>query len=432
MSRLVSGGTDGTIRIWDLEQSGNPTSSHTYLPIANVSRSRGGEAGIAGPAAGTQDGHRFGVTHLAFFPFDSGAFLSSSYDNTLKLWSTETVKLAGSFDLGSKVYTHALSPVASHLTVACATQHPAIRLVDLRTSSAVQALLPPSSIGSAAGANLSVAWSPTHEHVLVSGAANGAVRVWDVRRASGLIALLDQEDSLGIYSRRMGPADISGLDPGLRTLRERGIRASARAHTGAVNGLAWTDDSRYIISAGHDRRIRVWNAATGANTLVSFGPTIRNSQLAHLPLFASPVGLTAPGKELLFFPNETEILVMDLHDGSVVTRLRGTGLGQAAVRGLRGAERSTRNRVTSLVWRGSGGRGSSSGVDMGGSDAVGGLYSGHLDGQIRAWVPLLEGSDDEDEPPEPAGEEAEEDRAKKRKVLDSAYRSLIGRQITFT
>ncbi len=67
---------------------------------------------------------------------------------------------------------------------------------------------------------------------------------------------------------------------------------------------------------------------------------------------------------------------------------------------------------------------------MGGTNAAGGIYSGHMDGQIRAWLPQLEGLDDEDE--DNVTEEAASVRAKKRKALDDAFRSLMGRQITFT
>ena len=67
---------------------------------------------------------------------------------------------------------------------------------------------------------------------------------------------------------------------------------------------------------------------------------------------------------------------------------------------------------------------------MGGRNTPGAIYSGHLDGQIRAWMPQLEGLDEED------GDTADEDaggtRAKKRKALDDAFRSLMGTQITFT
>lgn len=87
----------------------------------------------------------------------------------------------------------------------------------------------------------------------------------------------------------------------------------------------------------------------------------------------------------------------------------------------------------SVVWRGAGGSGSSSGVVMGGTNTAGGIYSGHMDGQIRAWLPQLEGFDEEYEEDATAmTEEAASDRAKKRKALDDAFRSLMGKQITFS
>jgi len=441
---LVSGGSDATIRIWDLEQSQNPHEPHTYRPVAQISRAGAPPLPLAGSATSrpgipppattpsTPGAHRFGITHLSFYPFDSAAFLSSSYDQTLKLWSTHTAQLSGSFSLGSKVYTHAASPIASHLLVACGTQHPAVRLVDLRSGAAVQSLVAPGQVGGSAGAVLAVAWSPRHEHVLASGTTDGAVRIWDVRRASGLVGLLDQEDTIGITARAPHTGVPAASSTGFAELQQRGIRMSARAHAGAVNGLTWTDDGAFIVSAGHDRRIRVWDAATGANTLASFGPTIRNGALGAVTgMFVTPVGLTPPRGELLVWPNENEILLLDLHRGSVVTRLRGTGPAVAAVRARRGAgERTVQNRITSLVWRGAGGGGGSSGVVMGGSGAPGGIYSGHLDGQIRAWMPALEGDDDEDE--DTSAQEAVEEKTKKRKAIDDAFRSLMGRQITFT
>ncbi|KAB5539560.1 WD repeat protein [Coniochaeta sp. 2T2.1] len=443
---LVSGGSDATIRIWDLEQAQNPHEAHTYRPVAQIAR---GEAPavhltaqgtafrrptpVAAAAAPVTPGaHRYGITHLSFYPFDSAAFLSSSFDQTLKLWSTHTAQLSGSFNLGSKVYTHAVSPIASHLLVACGTQHPAVRMVDLRSGAAVQSLVAPGQVGGSAGAVFAVAWSPRHEHVLASGTTDGAVRIWDVRRASGLVGLLDQEDSLGINVRAQTGAPTPTT--GYAELQQRGIRISARAHTGAVNGLTWTDDGEFIVSTGHDQRIRVWDAATGANTLASFGPTIRNRAVGTVHgMFVTPVGLTPPRSELLVWPNEHEILVLDLHNGSVVTRLRGMGPTVAAVRARGGSgsgERTIRNRVTSMVWRGAGGGVGSSGVVMGGSIASGGIYSGHLDGQIRAWMPALEGNEEEDE--DTTAHQAVEEKTKKRKAIDDAFRSLMGKQITFT
>ncbi|KAI1878677.1 hypothetical protein JX265_002854 [Neoarthrinium moseri] len=399
IERLVSGGSDASVKLWDLESCGNPSTSHVYQPLASVKRG--------------DRGHKYGITHMSFYPFDAAAFLSTSYDQTLKLWSTETLSISGSFTLGSKIYTHSMSPIADHLLVACGTQHPTVRLVDLRSGANVQ------SLAGHTNAVLATAWSPRHEYILASGSVDGTVRIWDIRRAGGTIGMLDKEDSLGLHYN-----GLLGTDGRPRT------RLAAKAHSGPVNGLAWTDDGNFLISGGHDRRIRVWDAATGANTLASFGPSIKNWQLGSVTMFTSPTGVTHPRKELLFWPNETEILVFDLHEGRLVTKLRNTGPAVAGVRSANGSERTAQNRITALAWRGAGGGGMSSGVAMGGSNMAGAIFSAHLDGQIRAWIPRLEGPEDEDEAEETS--ETKEDKLKKRKALDDAFNSLMGKQVTFS
>lgn len=338
------------------------------------------------------------------------------------MWDTDSALLSGSWDLDSKLYTHAISPIADHLLIACGAAHPAVRLVDLRSNAAVQSLVAPGQVGIGGGAVLSLAWSPRNEHVLASGTLDGAVRIWDVRRASSLLGLLDQEDSLGLMQR----ANDSGIG---NNAVDRGYRISAKAHSGPVNGLTWTDDGAYIISAGHDRRIRVWDAATGANTLASFGPSIKNGQLANVPMFVSPIGLTPPKRELLFWPNETEVLVMELHEGTTITRLRSASSQVAGVKTSRGGSTSIRNRVTSIAWRGAGGHGGSSGDVMGGVNAPGGIYSGQTDGVIRAWMPNLPSHDEVDDRQDGSEEET---KGQKRKAIHDAFNSLMGNQISFT
>lgn len=123
-------------------------------------------------------------------------------------WSDNTARLVGTFELGAKVSSHATSPIAFHLLVACGTQRLGARLVDLPSSAAVQSLVSHGQINGSAAANLAVTWSLVHDHIVASGPADGVAHLWNIRRHSTLIGLLDQEDRLGvIYSSRM---DSSG------------------------------------------------------------------------------------------------------------------------------------------------------------------------------------------------------------------------------
>lgn len=289
-----------------------------------------------------------------------------------------------------------MSQISSHLLVACATQHPAVRLVDLRSGSSAQ------SLAGHHGAVISVAWSTSREYVLASGGIDGTVRLWDVRKSAGTLGMLDMEDSIGLLP--------DGSHFGGRT------RQSAKAHDAAVNGLSWTADGRYIITAGHDARVRIWDTASGSNTLASFGPTLKNGHLSYLPLLSSPDGTTRPGGELLFYPNENEILLFEMHEGRLLKRLRVPGPHTAAVRSRTG-ERNVRNRITALFWRG----------------IADGFYSSHTDGQIRAWLPRTMDDEyaDAGEVEEDMDRMGDDGTKRKSNVLEDVFRDLTKAKITF-
>ncbi|KAF1914973.1 WD40-repeat-containing domain protein [Ampelomyces quisqualis] len=380
---LLSGGADSSIAIWDLEaQSSLPEAGETHLPLSVVNR--------------TTEEHRLGITQLCFYPFDSLAFLTSSYDHTVKVYSSETLAPSASFDLDSVVYNIALSPIASHLLVACAAQTPNVRLVDLRSGANTH------SLAGHTGAILSTAWSPTREHMLASGATDGSVRFWDIRRSVGELGLLDLEDSVGIQGQ-----------PSSSFTRNS---SRSQAHRGPVNGIVWTEDGRHLVTCGHDQRVRVWDTDTSANTLANFGPMIRNHGLAPCLPVLPPAQNFQPGADVMFYPNEHEILAYELFDGKLLRRLRRHEQQKripdaAAAKG----QRNTKDRITSLAWR-------AHDVEM---------YSAHADGSIAAWKPRTEEDARLDEEDEEERREKEEGKKRKRGVLDEIYQGLTKKPITF-
>lgn len=339
-----------------------------------------------------------GITRISFYPFDSLAFLTSGYDQTLKLFSSETLKASASFDLGSTVYSHASSAIATHLLIACASQHPAVRLIDLRTGSGTH------SLAGHSGSVLAVAWHPRDENILASGATDGSCRLWDIRRSASSLGVLDMEDSIGV-------AGYDGKGTGARR-RERG-----RAHNGAVNGISWTDDGRHLTTTGLDERMRVWDMTTGANTLANFGPALKNTQTTNLTPLIAPSYLSLFGNDVIFYPNPGEVLSFDMHSGNLLKRLRVAGLQRPQA--TEGSVRNINNRTTSLAWR-------AHNIEM---------YSAHADGTIRCWRPRTwedtTAAQDEDASGGDAGGDAAE-RKRKRDQLDQVVRELTGKRVTYS
>ena len=281
--------------------------------------------------------------------------------------------------------------------MACATQHPAVRLVDLRSGASAH------SLAGHQGAVLSVAWSPQDEYILASGGSDGTVRLWDIRRSAGSLGVLDLEDSVGI-----------GGEDGLG--KHARARSQGKAHVGACNGVVWTDDGKHLVTAGHDERVRVWDVGVGANALAHFGPIIKNTHLSTLLPLVVPSNVGRRGDQVMLYPNEKEILMFDLFEGTLFKRLKAPGAAVAQASGSAG-QRNIRNRVTSLAWR-------AGNIE---------IYSAHSNGVIRAWKPRTkEEVDVEKDEMEQIDDGEDESRKRKRQALDDVFRDLTKQKITFT
>jgi DNA excision repair protein ERCC-8 len=315
------------------------------------------------------------------------AFLSSSFDGTLKIYSSDTLTPTASFSLDSAVYSHALSPIASHLLVACGTQHPAVRLVDLRSGANVH------SLAGHRGPVLAVSWSTVDENVLASGGSDGTVRLWDVRRSAGQLKLLDMESSV----------ESAGDDQGRPLV---GSGSKSVSHVGPVNGLVWTGDGRHMLSAGHDERLRVWRMPTGTNTLANFGPLVKNKNLSRVSPLLVPTSLVDYGNDVLLFPSEKEILMFELYDGVLVRKLRApSSIAPPSNEPDRTRRSLNSSQIKDLAWR-------SHSVEF---------YSAHTDGSIRVWKPPMEETSDEDN-------EKDEEVKLKRQALEDVYRDVTKRR----
>lgn len=163
------------------------------------------------------------------------------------------------------------------------------------------------------------------------------------------------------------------------------------------------------IRTGHDERLRVFNVGIGANALSYFGPIIKNTHLSTvIPL------IVPQAKDIILYPNEKEILMLDIFEGTLLKRLRipGASIAQA---GSSSGQRNIKNRVTCLAWR------------LGDF-----MYSAHSDGTIRGWKPLRQVEPVSEEETLGPGAGEDESRKRKRQALDDIFRDLTKQKITFT
>ncbi|MBM3525391.1 MAG: hypothetical protein FJX57_20780, partial [Alphaproteobacteria bacterium] len=95
---------------------------------------------------------------------------------------------------------------------------------------------------------------------IVSGSADGTVRVWDLRERSAPVVLKGQKGQVNALAVLYDGRVVSGSDDGTVYVWDpsgRGAPLALKGHESAVNTLAVLPDGR-IVSGSYDRSVRVW------------------------------------------------------------------------------------------------------------------------------------------------------------------------------
>ncbi|KAH9758274.1 WD repeat-containing protein ATCSA-1 [Citrus sinensis] len=280
---LLSGASDSSVAVYDVQRAtdyegGGHIAKHRSVFVVDKQH---------------EHGHKYAISSAIWYPVDTGLFVTGSYDHYVVM----------NFKMPGKVYRTAMSPLAaSHMLIAAGTEDVQVRLCDIASGAISQTLS-----GHRDGI-MTVEWSTSSEWILVTGGCDGAIRFWDIRRA-GCFRVLDQSQSqLGrrppllkrkvSISKSLSAGQNSSVKPRApqkRSANGNGVRQSsvgripakgsvrqrlhpgmlssqdrATAHYGAVTGLKVTEDGMYLLSAGSDSRIRLWDVESGRNTLVNF------------------------------------------------------------------------------------------------------------------------------------------------------------------
>ena len=79
--------------------------------------------------------------------------------------------------------------------------------------------------------------------------------------------------------------------------------------------MAYTRDGRFLASSGTDRRLRLWHASSGKNTLVHFPETRNKNKICRFALSAD--------SSVVYYPNGLKVVSFELESGRKVQELTG-------------------------------------------------------------------------------------------------------------
>jgi WD40 repeat protein/serine/threonine protein kinase len=248
---LVSGGQDGTVRVWET---------------------------ATGRELHTLRGHAHVVYAVAFSP-DGRTLASGGEDQTVWLWEAATGRalrvLRGHTD-----HVHGVAFSPDGRTLASAANDRTVRLWDITTGRELLTLR-----GHAQWVN-GVAYSPDGR-VVASAGEEGAVRVWDTATGQAVRILPGHSGVIKrvVFSpdgKTLAAAEGEGTVQVWDLATGRGL-LTLRGHSQWVNGVAYSPDGRTLVSTGFDRTVRLWDAATGRELRTLRGLTADARSVAYSP-----------------------------------------------------------------------------------------------------------------------------------------------------
>ncbi|KAJ3082307.1 hypothetical protein HDU99_003071, partial [Rhizoclosmatium hyalinum] len=199
---VVSGSGDMTVKLWSVE---------------------------TGECVKTFEGHSGSVRSVAFSP-DSKTVVSGSHDNTVKLWSVETGELRKTL-VGHFSWVTAVAYSPDGKTVVSGSNDNTVKLWDVETGKCLKTFEGHFSVV------LSVAFSPDGK-IIASGSGHRNL-LWNTQ-----VKISDK--TVKLWSVETGE-----------------LHKTLEGHSGAVNSVAFSPDSKTVVSGSEDKTVKLWSVETG-------------------------------------------------------------------------------------------------------------------------------------------------------------------------
>jgi len=313
---LASGSDDSTVKLWDVKTGKEIWSAFAFTDVVlSVSFSPDGKCLASGSFDNTVKlwevesgkeirtltGHKSGVNSVNFSP-DGKYLASGSWDDTVKLWEVDSGKEIRTFSGHTDyVYSVSFSPDGKYL--ASGSNDNTVKIWEVKTGKEIRTLTGHTGIVN------SVNFSLDGKYV-ISGSFDDTVKLWNVESGEAISTFSDYTDNVIFVSftpngkyivivtedGKVRLRDVENrelkktfyviyrstqsesLSPNGKyiAIRSRiwnktidlwkvdsGKKRILTGHTGDVNSVNFSPDSKYIASGSSDGTVKLWNVETG-------------------------------------------------------------------------------------------------------------------------------------------------------------------------
>jgi WD40 repeat protein len=158
---------------------------------------------------------------------------------------------------------------------------------------------------------------------VITGAADGTARVWDLLTGSQLASIKAGDArltsvALSLDGSRLVTAVMGSKEAQVWDIASQQQLTVLRGHTGNIGALTITPDGNHVVTAAWDRTVRLWNMASGQELLA-----VKDLPIDHAAWSEYGLVVTPDGQRAVVGGHDNGVHILDLKSGRELMVLKG-------------------------------------------------------------------------------------------------------------